>query len=119
MTAGLFANPIDEGQALDIATQFGRKAEAGSKLRSFAERNHLEIVYKADRNAGKDAYYYVAQSRVGGYIIVSGEDRTASVLGFVDSGSFDINDIILNSMGVVVSASIFFILHRIISNTRK
>lgn len=33
--------------------------------------------------------------------------------------SFDINDIILNSMGVVVSASIFFILHRIISNTRK
>lgn len=33
--------------------------------------------------------------------------------------SFDINDIILNSMGVVVSASVFFILHRIISNTRK
>lgn len=33
--------------------------------------------------------------------------------------SFDINDIILNSMGVVISASIFFILHRIISNTRK
>ena len=33
--------------------------------------------------------------------------------------SFDINDIILNSMGVVVSASIFFILHRIIPNTRK
>lgn len=93
MTAGSFANPIDEGQALDIATQFGRKAEAGSKLRSFAERNHLDIVYKADRNAGKDAYYYVAQSRFGGYIIVSGEDRTAGVLGFVDSGSFDINDI--------------------------
>lgn len=35
------------------------------------------------------------------------------------SRSFDINDIILNSIGVVVSASIFFILHRIIPNTRK
>lgn len=33
--------------------------------------------------------------------------------------SFDINDIILNSMGVVMSTSIFFILHSVISNTRK
>ena len=93
MTAGSFANPIDKGQALDIAAQFGKKVVAGSKLRSFADRKHIDIVYKADRNAGKDAYYYVAQSRGGGYIIVSGEDRTAGVLGFVDSGSFDINDI--------------------------
>ena len=33
--------------------------------------------------------------------------------------SFDINDIILNGMGVVMSTSIFFILHSVISNTRK
>lgn len=31
--------------------------------------------------------------------------------------SFDINDIILNSVGVVMSTSIFFILHSVISNT--
>ncbi|MBQ8455228.1 MAG: C10 family peptidase [Bacteroidaceae bacterium] len=37
-----------------------------------------------------DAYYYVFNAgNDGGYVIVSGDDRTESILGYVDQGSFD------------------------------
>ena len=42
----------------------------------------------------EDAYYYVFNAgNDNGYIIVSGDDRTEPVLGYVEHGTFDINNI--------------------------
>jgi hypothetical protein len=42
----------------------------------------------------ESAYYYVFNADGGnGYVIVSGDDRTPEILGYVDSGSFDPNNI--------------------------
>lgn len=87
------AKPVDAGTALSIAQNFGIKAAASGMMRSMAHGNRMNIVYKAEKPAGRDAYYYVAQAANGGYVIVSGEDRTQSVIGFVDGERFDAADI--------------------------
>ena len=43
---------------------------------------------------GESAYYYVFNvGDDGGYVIVSGDDRINPILGYVDKGTFDLNDI--------------------------
>ena len=56
--------------------------------------------FKAPRKASaqqtndEDAYYYVFNAgNDGGYVIISGDDRVEPVLGYVENGTFDPNDI--------------------------
>ena len=45
-------------------------------------------------NENEDAYYYVFNAgNNGGYVIISGDDRTEPILGYVEQGSFDPNNI--------------------------
>ena len=45
-------------------------------------------------NGDNDAYYYVFNAgNDGGYVIVSGDDRTEPILGYVDHGTFDPDNI--------------------------
>lgn len=79
------ANPVSRTQALQEAKAF--LATKGIDMQTVSE------AYKAPRKAGakeKNPYYYiynVGEDR--GFVIVSGDDRTEKILGYVDSGSFD------------------------------
>ena len=48
----------------------------------------------ASQTAGEDTYYYVFNAgNDGGYVIVSGDDRTEPILGYVEQGTFDPDNI--------------------------
>ena len=55
--------------------------------------NQSRAPYRSVRSVdGKpqSAYYYVFNAEgENGYVIVSGDDRTPAILGYVDNGSFD------------------------------
>lgn len=62
--------------------------------------NAAQMPFKAARKAAdgtaaeEEAYYYVFNAGDdGGYVIVSGDDRTDPILGYVDHGSFDPDNI--------------------------
>ena len=79
------AAPVTRQQAQEIARQF--MIEKGMTT------ENAEMAFKAPRRgqvAAENAYYYVfnaPQNR--GYVIVSGDDRTAEILGYAYKGTFD------------------------------
>ena len=88
-TLGVTANPISRQQARQQAAQF--VTERGKVL---AEQSFHRAAKRAAATEQENDYYYVFNTENNrGYVIVSGDDRTASVLGYVDQGSFDENTI--------------------------
>lgn len=79
------AGPVDKQQAQQQAQAFF--AKKGKVLKKSA------TPHKAPRKAAgaaDEAYYYVFNSEGNnGFVIVSGDDRTAPVFGYSDTGSFD------------------------------
>ena len=78
------AGPVDKQQAQQQAQAFF--AKKGKTLKKVSKP------YKAPRKAATtdEAYYYVFNSEGNnGFVIVSGDDRTAPVFGYSDTGSFD------------------------------
>ena len=76
------ANPITESQAKVIASGF-----MASKNKPDAT---MRMVQKGPRlSTSEKAAYYVFNSSESGYVIVSGDDRCPSVLGYSDNGTFD------------------------------
>jgi len=79
------AGPVDKSQAQQQAQAFF--AKKGKTLKKVSKP------YKAPRKAAgaaDEAYYYVFNSEDNnGFVIVSGDDRTAPVFGYSDTGSFD------------------------------
>ncbi len=79
------AGPVDKSQAQQQAQAFF--AKKGKVLKKSA------TPHKAPRKAAgaaDEAYYYVFNSEGNnGFVIVSGDDRTAPVFGYSDTGSFD------------------------------
>ena len=92
MVLQLTAGPVSKQAALYSAQNYmlakGKNIVASQKP------------YKAPRKASaqqtseEDAYYYVFNAgNDGGYVIISGDDRVEPILGYVDQGSFDPNNI--------------------------
>ena len=76
--------------------------QAKSEAMSFLQQKRglplsLTVATKASRNAAVpagDALYYVFNiGNNGGFVIVSGDDRTNPILGFSDEGAFDPNNV--------------------------
>lgn len=93
---------------LTILVSFVAKAESVSKSDAFntAQQyllskgkilNQSITPYRSVRKVNgqpESAYYYVFNAESGnGYVIVSGDDRTPEILGYVDNGSFDKDNI--------------------------
>ena len=81
----IWAEPVNEQQARRIAEGFMM-----SHTRPSAS---LRIAHKAprmgDATSSDKAAYYVFNAAQGGYVIVAGDDRAPSVLGYSDEGTFD------------------------------
>ena len=81
------AEPITELQAQSIATQF----LAGQTTRPITLRRAAGA---ASTTVSSNAYYiFNAGGPNDGYVIIAGDDQVPPVLGYSDSGCFDVNDV--------------------------
>ena len=80
-----FAEPVGQQSAQNVAKEF--LASRGKFLLS------TSAPYRAPRKgksqAGASSYYVFNAGAGNGYVIVSGDDRTERVLGYVEQGDFD------------------------------
>jgi len=82
------ANQITEAQARELAAQFMARQ---SRTIGTASRASLKATMPT---SGKAAFYVFNTSTAGkGYVIIAGDDRLPTVLGYSDSGSIDAGDV--------------------------
>ena len=84
----VWAEPIGESQARKIAADF----MANRLMRSMTLRKAHKAPMTATESSEKAAYY-VFNADQGGYVIVAGDDRAPSVLGYSENGVFDTQDV--------------------------
>lgn len=75
------AEPVTQQQAFQKARQF-------MKGKSFNQKNLRRAPSAEVRN---NAYYVFNVENNGGFVIVSGDDRTEAILGYADKGNLDLN----------------------------
>ena len=78
------AGPVSEKQALEKARQF-------MPGKSFSMSNTAS--HARTDNAGVTPYYIFNAGDNGGFVIVSGDDRTKAILGYSDNGAIDVNNL--------------------------
>jgi hypothetical protein len=95
-TTHVFAKPRTSSEAFDIANSFKEKVKS-PVTRMASESTALKLAYVctgdsiATRSTNTTPYYYVFNiENSKGFIIVSGDDRATEILGYSDSGSFNI-----------------------------
>ena len=92
MTAS--ANPVDVTQAQSIARKFCSEAVANNKMRKAPANTKLKLAYKSHGKTAKtNLLYAFDRGASNGFVVVAGDDRAPQVLGFADTGSFDLNQI--------------------------
>ena len=91
LVATLYADVVTPEQAKQIASQFLMANSANSPARRGMEPTTLstDIVFNAVNSAGQPYLYSVTTAGQNGYVLVSGDDRFAPILGFSDSHNFN------------------------------
>ena len=93
LSVSSYAGNRSEQEAIDAAQQFYKQRFLSpNSLGGEVAVNALALSYKAVATNGGN-YYYAFNRNGGGFIIVSGDDRTDAVIGYADEGSFDVNTI--------------------------
>lgn len=82
------AAPIDYSEALKAARQY---MQLHGKMLN-VKQDAFRAPRKSAKAATTAASYYVFNNQGGGFVIVSGDDRTATILGYSDAGTVDANN---------------------------
>ena len=91
-----FAGPVTQDEAQKRAAQFmaSRQQGTGVKTIRLAKRQPSTQSSFVQAEMTDAASYYVFNIDAdGGFVIVSGDDRTPSILGYADNGHFDADNI--------------------------
>lgn len=92
-TMTVSANPIDVTQAQGIAKKFCSEAVVKNKMRKAPSNAKMKLVYKSHgKKAGNNLLYAFDRGTASGFVVVAGDDRAPQILGYSDTGSFDINN---------------------------
>ena len=86
-TISLFADPVDREQAYKNAQKFLKNNGSGAKLKK-------PLVSRGETS--QQPYYIFNAEDNQGFVVASGDDRTAQILGFGNSGNIDVANIPLN-----------------------
>lgn len=86
-TASITAMPRTQQDACQLAEQYF--TSHSSVLRAPAAPAVMQHVWTAAQEDGAPAFYVFNRGEDGGFIIISAEDRTRTVLGYSDHGHFD------------------------------
>ena len=82
------AAPVTPSQAQQAASQFMQQHRPGVTVQS-TPVSHTPRMMNGHQSTTQPNYYIFNTTGNKGFIIVSGDDRTTSILGFTDSGSFN------------------------------
>ena len=84
VTTSVFAAPITKEQAQ-------KKAAAFAVQKGMVLSSKQSSVHRAPRMKGQDdsPYYIFDIAADGGFVIVSGDDRTSSIIGYTENGNYD------------------------------
>ena len=83
------AGPVSPTEALKAANSFLTKHRSGASLK--AQPASAPRLKANGQESGQSSYYIFNTVNNNGYVIVSGDDRTTQILGYVDHGNFDPN----------------------------
>lgn len=89
----LSADYVSPQDALDIAARFNRKSSSMSKSRGSAEG--YSVAYTASEGH-RNCFYIVNSPASAGYTIVTADSRMPEVLGYVENGEFNVNNLPCN-----------------------
>ncbi len=92
VSQSLFSKPIDQETALLLAKEFYQK-QKNSRMRTNNDFD-LSLVYTSKdiqlRGQSDNTYYYIFnKTNEEGFIIISGDDKVKTVLGYSDRGNYD------------------------------
>ena len=82
----LMAQHVSEAEALEKAQTFLQKKVAGA---SGGQRKAPKKMRKLAKAAENDAFYVFNAENNGGFVIVSGDERTEEILGYSTKGNID------------------------------
>lgn len=85
----LWSSPIDEEQARGIAVKFMKEHHPDAVLESQVLAPTRKRMGLGDTEVERPVYYVFNTESNEGYVIVSADDRTESVLGYATTGRFD------------------------------
>lgn len=92
-TMTVSANPIDVAQAQSIAKKFCAEAVVKNKMRKAPTNAKMKLVYKSHgKKADNNLLYAFDRGTANGFVVVAGDDRAPQILGYTDTGSFDISN---------------------------
>ena len=89
--ATMAAAPVQPEKAMKSANQFMQEHRAGVQLQKMPANTS-----RICSNAQNPAFYIFNTTGSNGYVIVSGDDRTIPVLGYIDHGNFDADNLPAN-----------------------
>jgi len=87
------AAPVTQLKALDIAQQFMGKSSSTTSGALRVKSQQLTLAHQAMGKNGEVDFYVFNCNDDNGFILVSGDDMLTPVLGYTDSGNFDISNI--------------------------
>ena len=87
VSSSLFAAPRSEQQAMEAASQYF--TSHSHILRAPAKDGRLALRWTATQSNGAPAFYVFNRGENDGFVIVSAEDRTYTILAYGDNGHFD------------------------------
>lgn len=91
-TMTVSANPIDMTQAQSIAKKFCSEAVVKNKMHKAPANAKMKLAYKSHgKKAKTNLLYAFNRGEANGFVVVAGDDRAPEILGYADTGSFDIN----------------------------
>ena len=89
----MMAGDVTPEQAEQVAQQFLNSHRLTAKSQPAARLSMVQHM-KTSRRAGAPTAYYVFNVEQGkGYVVVSGDDRTVPILGYAETGAFDVDEI--------------------------
>jgi hypothetical protein len=92
----LLAAPVTPEKAQQAASQFMTQYRHGVTVKSTPVSRSPKMMSNGQASSAQSNYYIFNTTSGQGYVIASGDDRTVPILGYVDKGNFDPNNIPAN-----------------------
>ncbi len=96
IAASALAAPVTPDKALQAAKEFMSKHHPGVTMKASPVKRSPKMMSNGQASSDQSNYYIFNSSANKGYVIVSGDDRTTPILGYIDQGSFDPNNVPTN-----------------------
>ena len=90
------AGTVTPEKAFQSASEFMKQHRAGVSVKAAPASSAPKMLAGGQTSTTQSSYYIFNTTGDQGYVIVSGDDRTTPILGYIDRGSYDPNNVPAN-----------------------